>query len=173
MEKTQIFDGQVTAGHPINSGPSSRTYKRIRFTDVVIGDVYVYVSIPSSQKRGRLLRISSTAAEPRDVHVMSLVTHNGPLPSRSAIEDAKETVAEGRTSQDILRGYFPSAPSYEVRSHWLFASSSCSSCLRTLRALVDETFRETMFVCLCGSPKFSKRVGFLELLQRLMSQRRA
>ncbi|KAF9783115.1 hypothetical protein BJ322DRAFT_136799 [Thelephora terrestris] len=101
MEKTQIFDGQVAAGHPINSGPSSRTFKRIRFTDVVTRDVHVYRFMPSSQERGRRLRISSTAAEPRDVPVMLLVIINGPLTSRSAIEDAKESVAEERTSQYI------------------------------------------------------------------------
>ena len=32
------------------------------------------------------------------------------------------------------------------------------------RALVEETFRETKFVCLCGNPKFRKQVGFFELV---------
>ncbi|KAF9781518.1 hypothetical protein BJ322DRAFT_1220382 [Thelephora terrestris] len=38
------------------------------------------------------------------------------------------------------------------------------------RALVEETFRETKFVCLCGNPKFRKQVGFFELLQHLISE---
>ncbi|KAF9781520.1 hypothetical protein BJ322DRAFT_228527 [Thelephora terrestris] len=128
-------------GTPINSRPSSRTYKRIRFTDVATRDVQAYGSVPSSPKRGRLLPTFSTAVEPRDVPVTLLVIHNGPPPSRSAIEDAKEGIVGERTSQDILRGR--------------------SSCLRTLRALVEETFRETMFVCLCGSPNLGNKSGSL------------
>ena len=33
------------------------------------------------------------------------------------------------------------------------------------RALVEDTFRETKFVCLCGNPKFRKQVGFFELVR--------
>ena len=33
------------------------------------------------------------------------------------------------------------------------------------RALVEETFRETKFVCLCGNPKFRRQVGFFELVR--------
>jgi len=32
------------------------------------------------------------------------------------------------------------------------------------RALVEQTFCETKFVCLCGNPKFRKQVGFFELV---------
>jgi len=33
------------------------------------------------------------------------------------------------------------------------------------RALVEQTFCETKFVCLCGNPKFRKQVGFFELVR--------
>lgn len=33
------------------------------------------------------------------------------------------------------------------------------------RALVEEMFCETKFVCLCGNPKFRKQVGFFELVR--------
>ena len=33
------------------------------------------------------------------------------------------------------------------------------------RALVEQTFGETKFVCLCGNPKFRKQVGFFELVR--------
>ena len=35
----------------------------------------------------------------------------------------------------------------------------------SMRALVDQTFCETKFVCLCGNPKFRKQVGFFELVR--------
>ena len=44
------------------------------------------------------------------------------------------------------------------------------------RALVEQTFHGTKFVCLCGNPKFRKQVGFFELVRpiptsvRLVSQ---
>ncbi|KAF9646712.1 hypothetical protein BDM02DRAFT_3188609 [Thelephora ganbajun] len=41
------------------------------------------------------------------------------------------------------------------------------------RALVEQTFGETKFVCLCGNPKFRKQVGFFELLQHLISENEA
>ncbi|KAF9783124.1 hypothetical protein BJ322DRAFT_137033 [Thelephora terrestris] len=41
------------------------------------------------------------------------------------------------------------------------------------RTLVEETFRETKFVCLCGNPKLKKQVGFFELLQHLVSENEA
>ena len=33
------------------------------------------------------------------------------------------------------------------------------------RALVDQTFCETKFVCLCGNPRFRKQVGFFDLVR--------
>ncbi|KAF9783134.1 hypothetical protein BJ322DRAFT_137338 [Thelephora terrestris] len=41
------------------------------------------------------------------------------------------------------------------------------------RALVEGTFRETKFVCLCGNPKFRKQVVFFEFLQDLISENEA
>ena len=35
------------------------------------------------------------------------------------------------------------------------------------RALVEQTFHETKFVCLCGNPKFRKQVGFFELVRSI------
>jgi hypothetical protein len=40
------------------------------------------------------------------------------------------------------------------------------------RALVEQTFRETKFVCLCGNPKFRKQVGFFELVRPIPASMR-
>ncbi|KAF9783171.1 hypothetical protein BJ322DRAFT_1110057 [Thelephora terrestris] len=111
---------------------------------------------PPPRSEGDCFLCPQQLPSPRDVPATLLVILNGPLPSRCAIEDAKESVAEGRTPQDILRGLLQLLELPEDSA----------------RVLV-ENFRETKFVLLCGSPKFMKQVGFFELLQQLVSENEA
>ncbi|KAF9783201.1 hypothetical protein BJ322DRAFT_140937 [Thelephora terrestris] len=112
---------------PIDSRPSSRTDKRLRFAEVVPQNVHVYESAPSSPKRKPLLLMSPTDAEPSNVPVVSLGTYKGPLRSYSTTAGPKESAEEEGTPQDIRRRFFPSAPAFDPSLEWIQSTKSAES----------------------------------------------
>ena len=106
-------------GTPVNSRPSSRTDKRIRFAEVVPQNVHVYESAPSSPKKKPLALMSPADVEPSDVPVVSLGRYKGPLLSQPATEEFKKGDAEEGTPEDIRRRFFPGAPVFDPSLEWL------------------------------------------------------
>ena len=106
-------------GTPVNSRPSSRADKRIRFAEVVPQNVHVYESAPSSPKKKPLALMSPTDAEPSDIPVVSLGVYKGPLLSQSVTEVFKKGDAEEGTPEDIRRRFFPNAPAFDPSLEWI------------------------------------------------------
>ena len=106
-------------GTPVNSRPSSRADKRIRFAEVVPQNVHIYESAPSSPKKKPLALVSPTDVEPSDVPVVSLGTYKGPLLSQSATEGPRKGDAEEGTPEDIRRRFFPGAPTFDPSLEWI------------------------------------------------------
>ena len=106
-------------GTPVNSRPSSRADKRIRFAEVVPQNVHVYESAPSSPKKKPLALMSPTDAEPSDVPIVSLGTYKGPLLSQSTTGGFKKGDAEEGSPEDIRRRFFPGAPAFDPSLEWI------------------------------------------------------
>ena len=104
---------------PIDSRPSSRTEKKIRFAEVVPQNVHVYESAPSSPKRKPLALMSPADVEPSDIPVVSLGTYTGPPLSQPATWDPNGGAAEEGTPQDIRRRFFPRAPIFDPSLEWI------------------------------------------------------
>ena len=119
---------------PIDSRPSSRTEKKIRFAQVVPEDVHVYESAPSSPKKKPLALVSPTDVEPSDVPIVSLGTYKGPLPLQSVTENLINGAAEEGTPQDIRHRFFPGAPMFDPSLEWIqpikAAENSSASAVR-------------------------------------------
>lgn len=111
-------------GTPIDSRPSSRTEKRIRFAEVVPQDVHVYESAPSSPKKKPLALVSPTDVEPSDFPIVSLGTYRGPPPLRSVADDPNNGASEEGTPQDIRRRFFPGAPIFDPSLEWIRPTKS-------------------------------------------------
>ena len=114
--------------------------------------------------------ISSETSGVSDRELLEKVVTMFRCKSCKAVYDYKSHAKHGKECLKAIRARYPgsqcSGPAEE------YAVVLALRLLRFLglpddstRALVEQTFGETEFVCLCGNPKFRKQVGFFELVR--------